>query len=554
MKNDKSNKAWALIRISSLAQKDNNSFENQRQHIKSYAEQAKLDLVHIEEIVESASGKKDRKQYKAFMRNFLNKKIKNLIFYTNDRESRNLTDYEENERLVRSGEMILHYALDKKVFDIKTPDSDFLNRDFMGVMSTHYSRDLSTKVKNGSRVKAESGWSPICVPPLGYIHQKLKNAHGFEKQKGTILIVDPNLKNVEQVKREFELRSQNPTPSLEQIRRVIIAEGYLSPDRIKKYHVAAIEKRLKNIFYNGRFIWSGKEYVGKHQCFIDNTTFQKVQDSFGQRNPYGKKGVGVFRNGWLKCSKDGCGCHIIYDPRKKLIKSTGNEKLYKHYRCTNGKKAHQDTKGLRVEEAEILSQFGSVIDLISIPEAFAKQILDQINNNQLQRIEKMKKEMESLKLSLPLYEKKLMKLYDDYSAGVIDQNDYLNFSKNTKSEKEICLTQVANLERNIGNVKLETVESTLQLAKDAKRLWENRSDAEKVKLLEVILSNQRLNGVTVEYILKKPFYILSEMSRDLNWRRRWDLNPRNLFCKFESLAKTWFQPLTHFSASKNGIY
>jgi DNA invertase Pin-like site-specific DNA recombinase len=529
MKKTMESDAWALIRVSSLAQKDNNSFENQRQHIVRYAKESNLEITNFVEIIESASSKLERKKYDLFMQAVKKRKVKHIIFYSKDRESRNLTDYEKNEHLIRSGSVSIHYALDRKVFNKNTPDSEFLGRDMMGVLNTHYSRDLSTKVKHGTRVKAETGWSPNCKPPLGYINEKIKTAQGFEKQRGTIIVIDPNLKNTALVKREFELRAQTPTPSLVEIRKQIISEGLINPEEIKKYHVSAIEKRLKNIFYDGRFMWSGKEYVGKHARIINSSLFNKVQDSFGHRNLYGKKGEGVFRNGWLKCSKDNCGCHIIHDPRKKLIKSTGEEKIYKHYRCTNGKNAHKDTKGLRIEESELLKQFAKVVELLTISDDFATQLLVHINQNQSSQSQRFSAQLEDLKLSLPIYDKKLMELYEDYKSGLIDQTDYKNFVNIQKQNKANSLSEIEKLEGSKSNIRLETIESTLQLAKDAKTLWEKRSDADKAVLLEKLLSNQSLNGVTVEFNLKKPFQMLSEMSRNSSWRRGWDLNPRYHF-------------------------
>jgi hypothetical protein len=66
----------------------------------------------------------------------------------------------------------------------------------------------------------------------------------------------------------------------------------------------------------------------------------------------------------------------------------------------------------------------------------------------------------------------------------------------------------------------ETVKSTIELAKNAKLLWNSRSPEERRLLLEMLLSNRKLDGVNVQYDLKKPFQILLEMKQDLKWRRQ----------------------------------
>src|SRR6185437_11662484 len=105
--------------------------------------------------------------------------IRHVLFGKDDRESRNLTDTERNEILVREDRVALHYVADKKILHKNSSDSDFLARDYLAVQNKHYSRDLSTKVKRGTRAKAETGWSPVNRPPDGYINQKPTNHKGI---------------------------------------------------------------------------------------------------------------------------------------------------------------------------------------------------------------------------------------------------------------------------------------------------------------------------------------------------------------------------------------
>lgn len=59
-------------------------------------------------------------------------------------------------------------------------------------------------------------------------------------------------------------------------------------------------------------------------------------------------------------------------------------------------------------------------------------------------------------------------------------------------------------------------ESTLELAKNAKTLWNSQNSYERVELLKLVLQNQKLRALTIEYELKKPFKILGEMKGLLN--------------------------------------
>lgn len=64
---------------------------------------------------------------------------------------------------------------------------------------------------------------------------------------------------------------------------------------------------------------------------------------------------------------------------------------------------------------------------------------------------------------------------------------------------------------------IRTVAARLPTARSRKRLRRLAKGT--------ICSNQRLNGVTVEYELKKPSALLSQMKGSFNWRSHRDSNP-----------------------------
>ena len=79
---------------------------------------------------------------------------------------------------------------------------------------------------------------------------------------------------------------------------------------------------------------------------------------------------------------------------------------------------------------------------------------------------------------------------------------------------------------DLDDAQLDTLRSTLELAKSAKITWAARSVADQRRFLEIVVSNVRLDGQTVRYDLRKPFQILSELRGDPTWRTREDSNFR----------------------------
>jgi hypothetical protein len=71
---------------------------------------------------------------------------------------------------------------------------------------------------------------------------------------------------------------------------------------------------------------------------------------------------------------------------------------------------------------------------------------------------------------------------------------------------------------------LVTADRCFELAKQARTLWNQRTPSERRQLLEMVLSNQQLDGATVRYEMKKPFAILAEMTKGPDWRAHCDSN------------------------------
>jgi hypothetical protein len=438
--------------------------------------------VRVFSIVETASKSEARKQFKSARAWALANNVRHIVFLSSDREARNLKDNEENEVLVRQDRMVLHYAQDRKVLHKYSPDSDFFMRDVSCVTNKHYSRVLATKVKDGTQTKAESGWFPSTHLPDGYVHQKLKDDSGRELRRRSIIVLDPNKLTCRRVLREFELRAEGC--SLYAIRKQVIAEKLVPLEGRAKYHVSGIDRRLKSKFYIGRFDWRGVEYTGMHELFVPDELFWAVQATFGIKSPYVRPSEGVFGGGWLRCANGDCGCHIVYDPKKKLIKETGTVKVYKFYHCTNGKKVHPTMKGMTITEEKLFEQFEPAVDSISITEVFAKQVADALNETQKKARRAHDREAEGYRTALAELEGAEDEAYKDFKRGVLDDEQYRRAIKNARSERARVTELMNAANKTITDVSLETAKSILELAVSAKSLWVTRTAVPRQATLE----------------------------------------------------------------------
>lgn len=521
------NKAMAFVRVSGRGQEHNTSHSTQENDIREYCKLNGLDLLDVIHVVESAKESKLRKMYQRFCKTSERLGVRHRIFHRADREGRNFTDIETGESDVLADRYVLHYVVERLVLHKDSPDIDFLMRDYQAVNNKHYSRDLKSKVSRAVRAKALSGWYPGCIPPLGYVHQKLISTNGFERRRGsTVVQAAPQL--VSWVRREFELRAPDVKGnyrSLKEVRDQVLAEGIVPSKKIQSYSVSSLECRLKNKFYDGRFDWGGVEYEGKHERIIPKDLYWSVQETFGKKNPY-RKSAGVFDGGWLRCAEPSCGCHIVYDPKTKTLASTGEKVTYRYYHCTNGKGVHKTLRGMNMSEEKIWDQFATAVSSITITENFAQQLAEAMNATQKKAQEAIRLEIRSYQGAIEQLNDKFDRLLEFYHSGELEQNEYKRLRDKVRKEQRHLSKELERANLMISDVTCENAKTILELATNAESLWKRRSPLERRDFLEKLLSNYALDGVNVRYELRKPFKILSEMWQNEDWRRRADSNRR----------------------------
>lgn len=510
------NRAIAILRVSSHRQEGNTSHDVQEREVQTYAAANGLEIARTARIVESAKDSERRKHYTEALTWALAQDVRHLLFYLPDRESRNLTDNERNEKLVRAGLLTIHYVRDRKRIDSESPDTDFFMRDIHAVTAKQYIRTLSARVKDANREKAAAGWYPGNKLPMGYVHVKARDAEGRELKRGATIGLTPNQRTLAQVRREYELRAEGK--SLKAIRERVIGEGFVEPARIRAYFISTLEKRLKHPFYRGEFEYAGKRYKAKHPLAVDPHVVAAVDASFGRKHVRGES-RGIFGGGWLTCAE--CQCWICVDVKRKRLAS-GESAEYRYYRCTNGKGVHPTLRGITVTEENLWGQFGRALDAITITEALAQAVANELNRTHQQVRVQRKKEAGDYRLALTALEVREDELYRDLKAGVLDDAFYRRQLQAVRRERREYTEALEAANSALDDAYLETAKSILELAKEAKSLWLSRTPLERRGLLETILQNRALDGLTVRYEFRKPFEALVKMRERGDWRPHMD--------------------------------
>jgi site-specific DNA recombinase len=506
----KSSKAIGIVRVSSKKQGDNNSPGVQRDGITAHAKTLGLHLVDVITLEESAKSSEARVKFHAALARAKRDKVRHLIFWVWDRSTRNFTDYELLEDLIRRGDAVLHVAHERWALHAGSDEGDWLKAEMNTLVAKTYSRQLSRRAKESQDAKARDGWYPT-RPPIGYRNAKLVGANGVVKDRGGTIELLPAGRTL--LRRMYELRVAGH--SLEAIGAAVVAEGLWSALGRKNRRLVAgdIEAILKHEFYAGYFTWRDERYRGKHEPIFSAEEWARLESTF-TRGHYGSplQTAGAL-SGFLLCAQ--CGSRITYDPK---VKASG--KRYDYYRCANGHRVH--AKRVHVTEAQLLAQFEAAIANIEMPEALANEISRVLREtHEVVRTER-RREIAVLKRTIEDVQTREDKIVAMYVDGKLDDVTYQRQRDLLMTEKYAAMDRLSAANDDLDDKYLVTADRCFELAKRARTLWNQRSPAERRQLLEMVVSNPTLDGANVRWEMKKPFAILSEMANGPDWRARHD--------------------------------
>jgi len=236
--------------------------------IKFLTEYAQKELLEVKEVfVESETAKKaGRKQFNKMLAYITENKIDAILAEKTDRIYRNIKDY---STLDDFKQLEIHLVKENTVISEKSTSHVKFMHGIKVLMAKNYIDNLSEEVIKGLKEKVSQGYYPQKAP-VGYLNTKTE-------ANVKIITIDP-VKSVF-VKKLFELYASG-VYSIEAIRKRLYLEGFNHSG--KPYSKSRLLFVLKDIFYIGKFKYSGVIYDGKHEPIIDIDLFNRVQKMFNQ--------------------------------------------------------------------------------------------------------------------------------------------------------------------------------------------------------------------------------------------------------------------------------
>lgn len=224
-----------------------------------------------------------------------------------------------------------------------------------------YELDIdSERTTAGMRRKAEEGYFPAKAP-IGYLNKRDENDRGY-------IAVDESIAPL--IKRIFKYYASGMY-SLDSLGRKMFLEG-LKDKYGKPYRARKFEEILKNVFYMGDFMWTGKRYKGRHKALVSKKLFYQVQEKFKKTDKPVRNDKNFIYNRFITCTK--CGCYLTAETKK----GGHNSGEYVYYHCTNKKKMHSSMKGMSIREEVINVAVQDIINAIEIPDSVVRRLKDKI--------------------------------------------------------------------------------------------------------------------------------------------------------------------------------
>ena len=480
------NNAIIYARVSSKEQESEGfSIPAQIKLLNEYAIQNGLHV--IQEFTDVETAKKSGRTSFTKMLTYLeeNPDTRTVLVEKTDRLYRNfkdyviLEDYELNIHLVKEGQIISKDSRshEKFIHGIKV------------LMAKNFIDNLSEEVKKGLKEKVAQGGYPGSAP-FGYINNK----------DDKTIEPDPEIAPI--VRQLFEWYETGDY-SVKTLRAKAKREGLL--DDLHKYRTSSstIHKVLTNPVYCGKVKFKGDIFEGSHFPLIKESTFNKVQHILSDHAQTQAKTKRQFTYmGLLHCAD--CGCAITAEIKKGK---------YVYYHCTNGKGSCSKNY---VREEVIDEQIKAILQSIKLDETRLDWVKEALKLSHQEEKAFHQKMVKSFQTKINELQSKIDKAYEDKLEGKITEDLWASKFKQWSDQKENLQIKL-NAQQKANESYYETGVRLIELSNREYELYEQQNVKEKQKLLKFLLSNSKMQGKSIDFVLKMPFSLIVETKKSKNW-------------------------------------
>lgn len=492
------NKAVIYVRVSSKEQeREGYSIPAQKKFLHDYAHNKSLKVVKVFEESESAkiAGRTNFKSMLQYLKEHPD--VCHILVEKTDRLYRNLQDYIVFDPATWP-HLQIHLAKENEILSQESKSHQKFIHGIKVLIAKNYSDNLSEEARKGMTEKASQGLYPSCAP-IGYINNKTLHTIEQDPQKAHL------------IKKGFELASSGQH-SLSNLKKILYTHGLRSARAKNEISKSQLQRILSNPIYYGDFIWKGQYYKGNHKPIVTKQLFDKVQEQMGfvKRSKMTKYNFAFMNT--MTCGH--CGCAITAQEKRKKSGRT-----YVYYHCTSGKGDCEGVTYIREEKLE--NWFTEALIKIQIPDEIVEWTKTALLESHKDEQSYRQQQMVTLESRFRTLQTKIEKAYEDKLEGSIDTEFWQTQNSKWRQEQTEIESQLASL-RSANTAYIDQGVKLIELARQAPMLFKSMTNDEKRELVNLVLSNPRIENGTLRYDYRKPFNIVTEATTLEKWRGKWD--------------------------------
>ena len=476
-------KASAVIyaRVSSKEQeREGYSIPAQRKLLCSYADRHNYEIVAEFIDVETAkqSGRTNFTKMIEYLKEHAD--VNTILCEKTDRLYRNFKDYV----IVDDLDLSLVFVKENSVLNKHSRSHEKFIHGIKVLMAKNYIDNLSEETRKGLIEKAEQGLFPGTAP-LGYRHNKEKKSIEIDEVRA------PHIRWMfeQYATGRFLLRDLE----------VILAEKGLKNRRGNSLRRSSITFMLKNPFYTGDFIWSGKRYHGNHPPIIEKDLFDRAQAVTAKRNDTRTNAHQFAYTGLLKCAH--CGSSVTAEIKK-------NQYVYYHYTFDKG-----SCGGAYVREEELERQFEGIFAGFEFPEPIVDWIREALRQSQEEKAAFHIKAIEKLTAEYAKIQNRLDQIYLDKLDGEIEEAFYRRNVQQWQGDQKRIEERLGRHREANANYIGQGIK-LLDLAQNAGNIFQHRGEPERTELIRFVMPNSLLEGDKIIPTYKPPFDIIWRLAQE----------------------------------------
>lgn len=498
--NSKETFLLGIARVSDISQVE--ALPAQKKRIIAYAENVGIPY-HYVQFNESAY-KGPRQEFNELVIDTVDKARSKVIivFDKIDRYTRDSSGPEKTylNKKLREGAIELHFPSDNLFLSKDSPAADLFRMDIGVALAGYYSSAIRDNVRRRFDQKLADGEWPGKAP-IGYLNY-IKE---YDRKGEPIKDIKVDEDRAELIKRGFEMRATGM--SYAAIAKQLTKAGLTTVRTHNPLAKSHVEHFLKNPFYCGEMRYEGKLYPHHYEPLISRFLWEQVQIVDEKRATKATKYLSkqfLYRDA-ITCET--CGYTVSSDGPKK----GGNIYL----KCTEYGGKHGAT---RVNEKLINAQVANILESLKVPEIEIKNIADALKKEIDKQRSEHHKYVDRLRKEYDHIEDEIKQMFKDRDQFRVKPELFEQIINEYTAQQQDILDQLKDHKEGD---KRTIVNATriLELASKASEIFLSESSKldHKRSIVNLVLSNLRLEGDKLLFNLKEPFDSIAECAENDTW-------------------------------------